>query len=289
MQALKTALINIRRTPYQAFVAMLMMSLTFFVAYSLSFTLLGADKVLNFFETRPQVIGFFKLGARPTDIQKTEQELQSKDYVKEIIIVNKEEALALYQQDNQENPLLLELVTADILPASIEVSTNTIDDLKQIESYLKSDLNIEEVVLQQDIIDTLASWTNSIRMMGLIIMSALAITSFFIITIIIGLKAAGKKIAIGIMSLIGATSSYIVLPFMYEGAIYSLVGSSLGFGAMWLSLLYATPWLNGFLNNIITLPLPPELFLMQYSFGTAIGIIFGAFASLTAVKKMIKK
>lgn len=289
MKALKTALVNIRRTPHQAFIAIAMVSITFFVAYSLGLILLGSNEVLKFFEAKPQVIAFFKLGTSASDVQIVKQKIEQQDFVKQVKLISKEEALQLYRKDNQENPLLLELVTAEILPASIEISTYQVEDLIKTQQFLEDQNQIDEVVLQQDIIDTLISWTNAVRTVGLIIMSALAVTSFFIITVIISLKAVGKKIAINVMSLIGANSTYIIMPFMYEGMIYSLLGSSIGFGGMYLALLYATPWLNSFLQNIISLPLPPALLVMQYSFGTAIGIIFGSFSSLVAVKRMIKK
>lgn len=289
MKALKTALINIRRTPYQAFIAIVMMTLTFFVSYSLSIVLIGADKILQFFESRPQVIGFFQITSNQSEISNFVEEIKTKEFVSNVKVVSKEEALELYKKENKDNPLLLELVTADILPASIEVSATDIAHLPEIEEYLNDDPVIEEVVLQKDIIDTLISWTNSIRSLGLVIIAVLAVTSFFVISIVIGFKAANKKMAIGIMSLIGATPSYIVLPFMYEGSIYAILGSALGWLGMYLVLLYTSGWLQKFLGNIITLPLPSEIFVMQLGIGTAIGIFFGSLASLTAVKRMIKK
>ncbi len=289
MKALKTSLINIRRAPYQAFIAIVMMTLTFFVSYCLSITLVGADQILKFFESRPQVIGFFQITSNQTTIDNFVKEIKTKPFVAEVKVVSKNEALELYKKENQDNPLLLELVTADILPASIEVSATDITHLPDVKSYLDQSTDIEEVVLQRDIIDTLINWTNSIRTIGLAIITVLGITSFFIVTIVIGFKAANHKTAIGIMSLIGATPSYIVMPFMYEGAIYAMLGSIFGWLAMYLTLLYTSPWLQNFLGNIITFPLPSEIFLMQLGIGTATGIFFGSLASLTAVKRMIKK
>jgi cell division transport system permease protein len=61
MSALTTALIGMRRSPYQSLAAILLVTLTFFVGYSFSLFSLGSELVLRYFETQPQVIGFFQL------------------------------------------------------------------------------------------------------------------------------------------------------------------------------------------------------------------------------------
>ena len=48
----------------------------------------------------------------------------------------KQEALEIYKEQNKEDPLLLDLVTADILPASLEVSTYKIEDLSVVSKRL---------------------------------------------------------------------------------------------------------------------------------------------------------
>jgi len=289
MKALKTALINIRRTPYQAFTAILMISITFFIAYSFSLMLIGADHILKFFETSPQVIAFFEINTEDEDIEDIANSTRDKSYVKEVKVVSKQEALDIYKSDNQENPLLLELVTADILPASLEVSATEVEYLSQIKEDLENKPDVEDVVLQQDIIDTLTNWTNSLRMVGITSTATIGITSFLIMIVIIGLKVANKKAHITIMKIIGATNSYIIAPFMFEGIIYGLTGATLGWIGMYVGLLYLTPWLKAFLAGIIDFPLSWELFAYQIGIGYFIGIFFGSFASLVAVKRLIKK
>ena len=56
----KTALNQIRRTPYQALAAIMMMFLTFFAVTCFTLISLGSIKILQFFETAPQVIAFFE-------------------------------------------------------------------------------------------------------------------------------------------------------------------------------------------------------------------------------------
>lgn len=288
MNSFSTALTNIRRSPFQSLMAMFITSLTLFVAYSFSLMILGTQGVLNYFETRPQVIGFFKLDVKPALINQIGQTIKDKPYVTDVKIITQEEALANYKKENKDDPLLLELVTADILPASIEVSANEISSLAKVKKDLEDLDEIDEVVFQKDIIDALSKWTRSVRYIGLAIVAVLGVTSFLIISAIISLKVSHKKKTTQIMKFLGASSWFITAPFFFEGTIYGFLGSILGWGGMYVALLYLTPWLKDFLGPIELLPVPWEVFAIQASIGTVISIFLGGLASALGVKRMMK-
>src|SRR3989344_1479249 len=111
MKSFKTMWRNVRRSPYQALAAVLIMMLTFLVVSFFTFLLTGSSKIINFFESKPQVTAFFKNEAKQSE---------------------------MYTQQNKDDPLLLDLVTADILPASLEISAVRIEDLSGISDLLKS-------------------------------------------------------------------------------------------------------------------------------------------------------
>jgi cell division transport system permease protein len=289
MNPLSSALVTMRRSPYQSLASIVILSFTFFVAYVFSFFLVGSEVVLRFFETRPQVIAFFEIEADPGQINELGKQIKEKDYVSEIKLVSKEEALMIYQEENKDDPLLLELVTAQILPASIEVSGYNIDDLVKIKGDLEKFDNVDEVILQQDIIESLSGWTSSIRMVGLVSVILLGFVSLLIMIVVIGMKVVAKRPAIAIMSLIGATKWFIKSPFVFEGIMYGLVSSLIGWGLSFVGLLYITPWLKEFLGTIPIFPIAPAFYALQLSIGTLGGILLGAFAGSIAVGRMIKK
>lgn len=288
MNPFSTALTNIRRSPFQSITAMVITAVTLFVAYSFSLMILGTQQILNYFEARPQVIGFFELDTSIGEINQLGESMQQKPYVKEVELISQEEALATYREENKDDPLLLELVTADILPASIEVSADEILSLVQIKNDLEELDEVEEVVFQQDIIDSLTSWTTSVRYIGVAAVVVLALTSFLIITALISMKVTHRKKAIQVMNFLGASSWFIKAPFFFEGVIYGLIGSLVGWGVMFAALLYLTPWLKNFLGTISLLPVPWEIFALQLSIGTLVTILLGGFAGVTAVKRMMK-
>lgn len=287
MKKLQDALVAIRRTPYQSAVAILMVTITFFVGYVFSLFALGTSAVLQFFETRPQVIAFFEIDAETEQVESLAETMRQRPYVQDVNVVSKEEALELYRRDHSEDPLLLELVTADILPASVEVSGDTVDSLGQIRTDLEAAPGVEDVVYQEDIVTNIRQWTNAVRVIGLVAIAVLGTISFLAIVTLIGMKIAARRHAITVMTSIGATSWYVVGPFVMEGVLYGLAGSIIGWSVMYGLLLYTTPWLQQFMGQIVSLPLPWTLLAWQFLIGTILAIVLGVSATFMAARRML--
>ncbi|MBI2195426.1 MAG: hypothetical protein HYU48_00045, partial [Candidatus Levybacteria bacterium] len=116
MKFFTTAWHNIRRSPYQAMAAVIIMVLTFLVVSFFTFLIVGSSRVIIFFESKPQVTAFFKDEAKQEDIALLKDELNATEKVASIKFVSKQEALQIYKEQNKSDPLLLDLVTADMLP-----------------------------------------------------------------------------------------------------------------------------------------------------------------------------
>ncbi|MBF8249746.1 MAG: Cell division protein FtsX [Candidatus Levybacteria bacterium] len=288
MKSFKTTWRNIRRSPYQAFAAVLVMTLTFLFISFFTFLLFGSAKAISYFESRPQVTAFFKNEVKQGDIDNLKNELMATGKVAGAKFVSKDDALKIYREQNKSDPLLLELVTADILPASLEISTIKIEDLSAINNKLKDSPLVSEVVFQKDVVSVLTSWTNALRTIGLGLIIVLSLVSIFIMVIIIGVKISQKKIDIEIMRLIGAEGWYIRWPFILEGISYGVVGALLGWlisaGALW----YATPFLSSFLKGMPIFPVPLIFFFGLLGAEILVAIVLGITSSFLAVFRYLK-
>jgi len=288
MSILKTARQNIRRSPYQAFAAILIMMLTFLVVSFFAFLLFGSSRVISYFESKPTLTAFFQNDARKEDIKSLEKNLKTTGKIAVVKFVSKQEALSIYRQQNKNDPLLLDLVTEDILPASFEISAIKIEDLPSIHGILKSSPIVDQVIYQKEVVSTLISWTNAIRRIGIGLIIVLGVVSVFIIVTIIGIKISQKKSDIEIMRLIGASGWYIRWPFIIEGIFYGILGTIIGFGIATGSIWYLTPFLSSFLKGIPIFPVSPIFLLELLGVELAIAIILGAFSSFIAVLRYLK-
>ena len=288
MKFFKTAWKNIRRSPYQAIAAIIVMMLTFLAFSFFSLIFYSSAKVVNYFESKPQVTAFFRDEAKQDDINALKKTLNDSGIVSSIKFVTKEEALKIYKEQNKNDPLLLDLVTADILPSSLEISTYEIEDLNLVSDTLKKSAIVQEVVFQKDVVSTLTTWTNALRRVGIFVVALLALVSIFIMITIIGIKVSQKRDDIETMRLIGAGSWYIRWPFILEGMFYGLLGALIGWLISVGVLLYATPYFSSFLRGIPIFPISPAFLLELLGVEILFAIFLGAFSSYLAVLRYLK-
>lgn len=274
---------NIRRAPYQAIAAILVLTLTFFVAQFFVVLTWSSQRLTGYFETRPQVTAFFKDEIPESQLLQLKSDLEKQTFVREVKYISKQEALKIYQNQNKDDPLLLEMVTADILPASLEVSAVSADGLAQVKAVLDQTKGTEEIVYQQDVINTLQKWSSGVRIGGIVLVGFLTITSLLIITLIISMKVATKRQEIATMKLLGASSWFVVGPFVIEGAIYGLIATVISWTTLFILILYATPTVVKFLGDVPLLPLPAwflaALFGGTSTFAWFMGMISGNLSS----------
>lgn len=283
---------HIRRSPYQAMAAILTMFLTFLVGGVFFLATLTSVVVLTYFESKPQVTVFFtsKAGQEEADVLKSKLEATGK--VASMKFVSKNDALAIYREQNKSDPLLLEMVTADILPASLEISANNPNDLSLLAGVIKGGEGVDEVVYQKDVVDSLLSWTNAIRVIGGSLAFLLIADSLLIIGTVIAMKIALKRDEIEILTLVGASPWSIRAPFIFEGGIYGLSGSAIATTILTACVLWFRPFLISFLGAVPAIgailgnPAAPNFVIALSVFWVGnllIGFFLGAIGSFVAL------
>jgi cell division transport system permease protein len=289
MGLLKLTLHHIRRSPFQSAIAFLTVFTCFFI---LNFFLLvnrGLSGVLNHFETKPEITIFLKDGLDEVKVESIQKELASYPEVKEIRYISKEKALSLYKDMNKDNPLLTEMVTASILPASFEVSAFNPKVLEDIAQNFSSKKDIvDEIIYQKDIIQSLLSWTKIIRQSGLVLISVSVLIVFVMIFTLIGMKINNRKDEIKISRLLGASKFYVKRSFLLEGVIYGFFGSLLGFLFSFLIIYNLRTLINAFFQPIIFVS---ELSLFEpllLAIEILLGILIGLSASWLGARRYIK-
>lgn len=279
---------NIRRTPFQALAAVMVMFLTFFALLSFILVAGGSQLTLQYFENRPQAIAFFKEGTTEQDIQLLQNTLNQDARVNKTVYVTKEDAFKKYQLDNKSEPGLTELVTASMLPASLEISTKTPSDLSTVAQMLNKEPVVEQVYIPKDVIKNLISFTTVVRVVGIGVVSFLMIFSTLVVLMIIGFKIRLRRNEIEIMRLLGASPSFIRNPFIFEGIFYAISGGLLAWMTIWGLLWYFAPFLQGYLGEVRLLPVDPFFMLILLGCVVLVSAILGGLGSISAVRRYLK-
>lgn len=286
----KTALGYIRRSPFQAMAATFVLGLTFFVATLVAVLVYSSSKLISYFETRPQVIAFLKSDAKETDIAALQHKLEADARIREVKYVSREEALSIYKKATSDNPLLGELVSPSIFPASLEFSVKDLSFAQNIIDEVKGEDIVDSVGFTaalggesslKDVVSRLRTITSYVRIFGAIFVAMLALTSFTVLLIIISMRMATRREEVEILDLIGATQKFIRSPIILEAFLYAIFGVILGWLVAFIAILYLAPSAVTYFGEIPILP--KDTLSIFELFGAILGIelVAGAVLALT--------
>ncbi|MCS6956656.1 MAG: permease-like cell division protein FtsX [Patescibacteria group bacterium] len=246
---------SIKRTPYQSLAGFLVLFFSLFLSLIILFSLSFVNGLLNYLETRPQVTVYFQSKTPENQIFKIRDELSQSGKTLSIKYISQKEAFEIYKNLNKDNPLLLEMVSSDILPPSLEIFAKKPSFLPEIVEYLKKQPDIDEVQFQKDIVDKLLTFTNALRKISFIFFGYLILMSIVVLTTTISFKIALKKDEIELLRLLGATNSYIRKPFLKESLFMGFIASIFSFFVLIFLLFYINPFLNYYLAGIFQISL----------------------------------
>jgi cell division transport system permease protein len=283
---------NIRRTPYQAIAATMVMFVTFLALLVFMILVIGSQRILHYFESKPQAIAFFQDNTTEQDVQAIENALKATGKVTELNYVDKQQALKNYQEMNKSEPLLLELVTANILPASLEIHTTNLSDLNSVGDMLKKEPVVEQVIIPESAIQGLTNATRVIRYVGGATAVFLMVFSFFLLLMVIGFKIRIRRTEIETMNLLGASKLFIRAPFILEGIVYGIVGAFLAWAVVYGLLWYFAPPIQFNIKDlpasVVSVPPPPIFMLILLGIILGVGAIIGMLGSYGAVRRYLK-
>ncbi len=209
-------------------------------------------------------------GVAEVDYSSREQELNQ-------MIESFGEDFALYKQDN---PL------GDALYVKADDPKNTASIAEEISTYDY----IFDVEYGKGKVEKLFNILKIGRNIGLGLILALLFTAMFLISNTIRLTIVARRTEIEIMKLVGATDSFVRIPFMLEGVWLGIFGAILPMALMTTFYSQLYNYWEGRLQNQLFHLLDPNPFLLQLN-GLLIfvAVFIGVWGSFMSVRKFLKK
>ena len=145
--------------------------------------------------------------------------------------ISPEEASAKFAADFPDLKAILLNLNANPFPASIEASLKDpglpTETILQFIAEVKKNAGVEDVQFNREWADKIRSLGRLAEAVGLFLGGILVLASFFIISNVIKLNVLARKNEIEILRLVGATNTFIRIPFLFEGVLMGVAGSAL--------------------------------------------------------------
>lgn len=200
---------------------------------------LNIQKIVNNIKSQNEVIAFIKDDITSLEKNEFEKFLDNNDNILETLYISKEQALQEQLKALGDASILLEdLKNDNILPASYRIKLKDISQMRAFGENLQNRKYIEKVNMPTDIADSLVRIDELLKIFGTIVISVLIIVSLVIVSNTIKISVFSRRREINIMKYVGATNTFVRLPFIVEGAIIGALSAFISYISIYYSYNY---------------------------------------------------
>jgi cell division transport system permease protein len=261
----KRAIDDIFKNRFLNLVTIITISLSILITSAFILFFVNTSEVINSWKKGLRIMAYLKSGVGITKRAEIKQAIESLDGVQGLRFIPKEEALIQLKTEMRHQASLLENLTENPLPDSLEIRmTATRDSWQKIASLAtKIELlaGIDEVEYGQRWIGRFIHMFNLFRLAGYAMGTLFFMAAIFIVANTIRLVIYSRREEVEIMRLVGATDNFIKVPFYFEGLIQGALGAVIGLGMLYLAFFLVTSNADRqFLQGLFHLQfLPPKI------------------------------
>ena len=220
------------------------------------------------------------------------EEIKKLDNVLDAVYVSSEEGLESIKEGMLEGKAeyfeFLDDEHGNPLSDAAKITLKDMSKFKETLEAIKNIKGIDSVQSQSDLADKINALKDGLGIAGIWIIAILLIISLVIVTNTIRVTMYSRKLEISIMKAVGATNSFIRLPFVVEGVAIGIISAIFSTAVLYFCYRVAMDSIGdalGIMNTVDffgALPLIIGIFL-------AIGVLSGIVGSVIMISKYLKK
>lgn len=259
---------------------------------SASMIFLNMDSLLSRIEEENVIMVYIKDNTSDADIDKMGQEIKALGNIKDVEFVSKEDAWAeqLETMEDAQAQFFTQISSDIPLPDAYKVTVADLGKFDTTVKQLKALNNVDTIRENKDLAQKLVAIRHGITIISIVIIAVLFAISLFIISNTIKLTVYSRRLEISIMKSVGATNSFVRLPFVVEGMILGIVSGVISLGLVWGLYELAVNQFHDFLSSLSLSALPfSDYALAMLGIFVAIGIVSGVGGSVITMGKYLNK
>ncbi len=255
---------------------------------SVSLLSLNIDALIKDLESQNEIVVFVDEALSDEEAaREIEKSIATIENISSVEFVPRGEAMNNFMSRYDE--ALMEGIDETVFRHRYVVHLTDIALMSQTKLELESLKGVAKVNAHLDYAQSFVTIRNVVSVVSLVLIVILVFVSFFIMSNTIKLATFGRREEIAIMKMVGATNSFIRLPFVIEGLILGMLGGGLAFLAEWGLYNLVTGKLVGSLTGSLLNVVPFQSVALEiFIIYMAIGILVGVFGGVNAIKNYLK-
>lgn len=284
--AIVTAVVNLYRHGTQSASAIFATVVMLLVLNGFLLVVSTLNLAIQALEQKVNVIAYLKEEVDDETGEALRDRIGTVGSVVETVYLSKTAAMARLREQLADRAELLDMVSGNPLPASVEVRVRDASEVRKVAEILRADQSVDEVTVPEDAVDSLIRLAQAARFGGALTIIGFAGVTVVVIGNTIRLAVYARRQEIELMRLVGATDWFIRWPFVIEGMLYGIVGAVI-VGAVTLMALGSVQ--GALLDVLRFLPIrsDPLLPLQLLVVTGIVGIGVGTVGSYVSVRRFL--
>ena len=175
--------------------------------------------------------------------------LKSNQYVAKVVFYSKEEAGEDQKAKMEEYSDLFDSLAENPMPDTFRVTVNDLSKVQELQQQFSAIEGVESVTAPYDFASTLVSLKTTLTIIGSAVLVALITVCLVIVYNSARTSVFARRKEIGIMKSVGATNSFIKIPFFIEGMFIGILSGI----ASWLLTMVTYDAIIGFFAEDISI------------------------------------
>ncbi len=271
---------NLLRHKLTVFAAVFSVFMTMVIIGSLLIIGKNTNKLIFYLRSKYKIEVFFDSDISKRDALNLVEDIGSIKGVRNTTFIDKENATRIFEKQFGEN--ILDYIERNPLPMSCVVNVNRTGDFElnifPIVKKINSFEGVDNVEHQGKLIQRIESYHNRFTKLFFICSIVIIGITITIIYNTIKLTIFAKKDLIQDLHIIGATNTFVKVPFLIEGVLQGLIGSTIAFIVLSIALKIGNGLISQFAS--ITIRMDPAAASIMLLIGVLISFI-GSFLSVS--------
>lgn len=208
--------------------------------------------------------------------------------VHEATFVSRQEALENFIAEQGDGSVFAGVESDTLRDRYVVTMEDSALTLQTVE-YIEQIEGVADVSVHYEITNGFQTVQRVLNVASFAIIAVLFVVSLFIISNTVKLSMYGRKEEIAIMKMVGATNSFIRLPFVVEGFILGVLGAAIAFFLEWglYNFVGAKIAAIDTLQLITVVPFTEVIEIVAAAYAIT-GFIVGVFGSVLSIRKFLK-
>ena len=244
MPFIKRAIDDILQNRFLNFVTIITIALAILIASAFILFFVNTSEIIDSWKRGLRIMAYLKPGIHNADLNNLKRTIQSLDGVHSLRFISKQEAINRLKDQMQHQSSLFDNLTENPLPDSFEIrmtaASGSWQKIESLANQIESLNPIEEVQYGRRWIGRFIRIISLFRMAGYAMGVLFFTASIFIVANTIRLVIYSRREEVEIMRLVGATDSFIKMPFYIEGLIQGALGAAIGLVMLSISFYFVS-------------------------------------------------